>query len=370
MNSNDKLRDEYIAHSIWVARYGTGAAKRMIDILNESDAELQARLVVAMDGMNASNFTVTRLESLLGSVREVNASALDKMTKALLSEMDSFAGVVADAQESMFRSAIPGGVFDTHPLVGITQDQVYAAAVAQPFQGRLLKEWMSGLEEDRITRIVNSVRQGFLAGDTVLQVAAKVRGHANQGYKDGAMQLSRSNAGTLTKTALGHTAAIARSSFAESNDDLLKGKQWLSTLDNKTSPECRIRDHLKYTMQNKPIGHKIPYLQGPGRLHMNCRSTETLILKSAKELGIPAADLTPSARASMDGVVAGDTTYADWFNRQSYARQSQIVGPVRAKLLRDNGMSPDELYTDKGEWLTLAQLRDRIPSAFADADIN
>jgi hypothetical protein len=27
---------------------------------------------------------------------------------------------------------------------------------------------------------------------------------------------------------------------------------------------CRIRDRLKYTLDNKPIGHKVPYLQGRG----------------------------------------------------------------------------------------------------------
>ncbi len=59
----------------------------------------------------------------------------------------------------------------------------------------------------------------------------------------------------------------------------------------------------------------------------------------------------------MDGQVPSDTDYQGWFSRQSFTRQSQIVGVTRARLIRDGGMSPDDFYNDKGEWLTLEQLR-------------
>ncbi|MGS5255056.1 hypothetical protein ACVD07_20860, partial [Escherichia coli] len=194
-------------------------------------------------------------------------------------------------------------------------------------------------------------------------------GHVSKGFQDGALQMSRANAASIAKTAVGHLAATARESFARANNDLIKGKQWLSTLDNRTTPQCRIRDRLKYTLDNKPVGHSVPYLQGPGKIHFCCRSTETFILKSAKELGIDVRDISPAERASMDGVVAGDTTYREWFLRQPYTRQKQIVGETRAKLIRDGGMSPDEFYTDKGEWLTLKQLRERDAQVFRKAGI-
>lgn len=69
---NEVLRDELIAHSLWVSRYSAGTASRMVKILNQSDAELTSRLLVAMDGLPAKNFTVGRLEALLGSVRSIN----------------------------------------------------------------------------------------------------------------------------------------------------------------------------------------------------------------------------------------------------------------------------------------------------------
>ncbi|EPG8764479.1 TPA: phage minor head protein [Raoultella ornithinolytica] len=365
--ANEKLSDESLAHAIWVSQYSTGVANRMIKILNDSDAELTARLLVAMDSLDADSFTVSRLEALLVSVRALNREAVQSMYVGLSEELQLLAQHEAGFQLSLFQFAIPDDVLALHPLLGISPDAVYAAAMARPFQGRLLSEWASSLEDDRMTRITNTVRQGFLLGDTTEQIARKVRGHANRGYQDGALQMSRANAGSIAKTAVGHLAATARQSFTTANDDILKGKQWLSTLDNRTSKDCRIRDRLKYTLDGKPIGHKIPYLQGPGKIHFCCRSVETYILKSADELGIAVGQISDSSRASMDGQVPADTDYQGWFSRQSFTRQSQIVGVTRARLIRDGGMIPDEFYSDKGEWLTLDQLRNRDTQAFKDA---
>ncbi|ENL0178988.1 hypothetical protein AB3H72_003459, partial [Escherichia coli] len=301
--------------------------------------------------------------------RKVNRTAINSMFTSLSGELNELAIYEAGYQLSLFDSMLPDFVADVHPLVGISPDALYAAAMARPFQGRLLSEWASDLEADRLRRITNTVRQGFLLGDTNEQIARKIRGHVSKGFQDGALQMSRANAASIAKTAVGHLAATARESFASANNDLIKGKQWLSTLDNRTTPQCRIRDRLKYTLNNKPVGHSVPYLQGPGKIHFCCRSTETFILKSAKELGIDVRDISPAERASMDGVVAGDTTYREWFLRQSYTRQKQIVGETRAKLIRDGGMSPDEFYTDKGEWLTLKQLRERDAQVFRKAGI-
>ncbi len=44
---NERLRDESIAHAVWISRYSTGVAARMVKILNDSDAELTARLLIA-----------------------------------------------------------------------------------------------------------------------------------------------------------------------------------------------------------------------------------------------------------------------------------------------------------------------------------
>lgn len=360
---NESLRDEAITHSVWISRYATGVANRMVKLLNETDAELSARLLDALDRLPADSFTVTRLESLLGSVRELNHQAVASMQSGLEGELLALSRNEVSYQLSLFDSLLPSQVLARYPLQGITADMVYAAAMAQPFQGRLLSEWADNLESDRLARIVNAVRRGYLAGDTVETIARSVRGHANKDYRDGALQMSRANAASIAKTAVNHLAATARNSFTSANSDIVKGKQWLSTLDNKTSHDCIIRDLLRYTLDNKPIGHKVPYLQGPGKIHFCCRSTETLILKSWRELGIDIDEMDDGTRASMDGQVPAKTTYLEWLRRQSAQRQDQVLGVERGRMFRAGKIDLDEMYTDKGEWISLEQLQERSGAA-------
>ncbi len=161
---NERLRDESIAHAVWISRYSTGVAARMVKILNDSDAELTARLLIALDSLDPGSFTVKRLESLLASVREVNRTAINSMFTSLSGELNELAIYEAGYQLSLFDSMLPDFVADVHPLVGISPDALYAAAMARPFQGRLLSEWASDLEADRLRRITNTVRQVFCWG--------------------------------------------------------------------------------------------------------------------------------------------------------------------------------------------------------------
>ncbi len=354
---NNRLRDEAIAHSLFVSRYGTGAARRMVKILNDSDAELSARLLVALEDLPRESFTVARLESLLDSVRKVNSIAVQGAFGTLADELLALSSHEVGYQYDLFSNLLPGPVLRRYPLAAITPDVVYATAMSRPFQGRLLKEWADNLEADRLARVMNAVRTGYMAGDSTEQIARKVRGTAAANRQDGALQMSRANAMSITKTAVNHLAAIARDSFAEANSDILDCKQWLSTLDNKTTPICIIRDRKKYTLEGKPVGHKIPYLQGPGRIHFCCRSTETLVTKSWRELGIGSDEMSPGTRASMDGQVPEDTTYLEWLARQSPVRQDQVLGTERGRLFRAGKLQLGDMFTDKGEWLTLGQLK-------------
>lgn len=354
---NNRLRDEAIAHSLFVSRYGTGAARRMVKVLNDSDAELSARLLVALEDLPRESFTVARLESLLDSVRQVNSTAVQGAFGTLSDELLAFTSHEVGYQRDLFSELLPEAVLRHYPLAAVTPDMAYAAAMSRPFQGRLLKEWAANLEADRLTRVMNAVRTGYMAGDTTEQIARKVRGTAGANRQDGALQMSRANAMSIAKTAVSHVAAVARDTFAQANSDILECKQWLSTLDNRTTPTCIIRDRKKYTLDGKPLGHKIPYLQGPGRIHFCCRSAETLVTKSWRQLGIDSDEMSPGARASMDGQVPEDTTYLEWLARQSPERQDQVLGTERGRMYRAGELQLGEMFTDKGERLTLAQLK-------------
>lgn len=362
---NELLQDASVDHAISLQQYSLGVVRRIIALLNRVDADLSAALVNALSQMPAESFTVERLESLLSSVRELNAQAYQAVNAELTADLQQLAGQESQWQFDLFERVLPRPVQVRFPIARVTPAQAYAAAMARPFQGRLLRDWVSTVESGRMTGLRNAIRTGYVEGKTVSQIVSEIRGTRANAYADGFLQRPRRELETVVRTAINHTASVARDQFVSANEDIVKAVRWVATLDTKTSPQCRIRDQLQYTAQShRPIGHKVPWLQGPGRLHFNCRSTDSPVTKSWRELGIPIDEMTASERASMDGQVPGELNYGEWLRRQSAGRQDQVLGVERARMFRE-GASLESFYSPTGQWLTIEQMQARDRDAIA-----
>ncbi|AKJ28827.1 phage Mu F like family protein [Caldimonas brevitalea] len=299
-------------------------------------------------------------------MRALNAQAYQVLHTELQGDLRALAEYEAGYQFELFRDVLPVQI----SVARVSADQVYAAAFSQPFRGRLLREWAAGIEQNRMVRIRDAVRMGVVENQTNAQIVQRIRGTRALKYTDGLIEIDRRDANSVVRTAVQHVAAHARETFYAANEDLVKAVVWSATLDSRTSELCRIRDGLQYTQKtHKPIGHKIPWLGGPGRLHWCCRSSSTPVVKSWQELGLDLGEAPAGTRASMDGQVPAETTYAEWLKRQSGARQDQILGPERGKLLRQGGLTLDKFYNEKGRYLTLEQLRERDAAAFRRAGL-
>lgn len=361
MSANAQLLDAAISHEVDLRRYSTGVVYRMMAVLNNADNRLAAALAEALLRIDAASFTVERLESLLHSVRDLNSQAYAAVRLALEAELKGLAEVEAAAQAAQLRAAVPPVVQIRFPIAAVSAEQVYAAALSQPFQGRLLRDWAANLADSRLRQIREAVRAGYVEGQTTSEIVRRVRGTRALKYADGLLERPRRELATIVQTALSHTAQLARQASYDANADIIKAIKWTSVLDSKTSAPCRIRDGRLYTpdKSHKPIGHKIPWGAGAGRLHFNCRSVSVPVTRSWRELGISADEMPIGQRASMDGAVPADTTYAEWLKRQSAERQDEILGPARGKLLRSGKVKFEQFYADS-RWLTLEQLRKRV----------
>ena len=366
MNANEKLIHATISHELDLRRYSDSVVYRIIAVLNRSDSAMAAELVVKLESMSPTAFSIERLEGMLYSVRQLNAQAFADVQRELTQELRDFAQYEAAWNQAVLADVLPAKIM----AVGVSVDQVAAASLSRPFQGNLLKGFLSELEEKKARLIRQAVADGFVQGKTTADIVRSIRGTKAKGYSDGIIEITRRDAQAIVRTALSHTAAAATRKTHEANSDLIKGFVWLATLDQRTSSQCRIRDHKQYDKAHKPIGHSYPWGAGPGSLHWNCRSKSTPILKSLKEItGLDIEDFEIDERASMDGVVPGATDYATWIKKQSAARQDDVLGKSRAELLRKGDLSLADLYSAKGSPLTLDQLRERHAAAFRKAGL-
>jgi hypothetical protein len=299
----------------------------------------------------------------------LNARAYREFNTTLTNDMASLSQIEVTYQNDLFVKLLPVELKVETVEVG----QVYAAAMARPFQGKLLSEWTKSIETARMTRIRDAVRIGYVENESTSKIVQRIRGTRAKGFSDGLIEIDRRNAESIVRTAVSHTAGFARDKFYQANDDLIKSLMWVSTIDSRTSKNfCIPRDHKQYDPKtHTPIGHKMPWGSGPGAIHWCCRSTSVPVLKSLAEiLGIDGIeDFKPTTRASLDGQIPAQTSYLDWINRQSAARQDQVLGVTRGKLLRSGGLKAEDLYNQKGQFIDLETLRERSSKAFANAGL-
>ncbi|KJK05898.1 hypothetical protein UB46_43115, partial [Burkholderiaceae bacterium 16] len=176
-------------------QYSTWLVQRVIGLLNKVDSDLVAQLTVALDGMTATSFTVERLEGLLGSVRQLNLQAYREIERELTAQLREFAAYEGGYQLQLFQAVLPPQVVAAVGVHAVSIDQVVAATLSRPFQGRLLREWASSIEADRMVRIRDAIRIGFVEGQTTEQIIRRVRGTRAKGYSDQSTQVKHQQLG-------------------------------------------------------------------------------------------------------------------------------------------------------------------------------
>jgi SPP1 gp7 family putative phage head morphogenesis protein len=351
---NTVIRDMLISHMVNVRGYSANVIRRSIAVLNRADSKIFEELQRKLTYMDPERFTVQRLDAMLTSVNELNRDAWAEFDGTLRASLGEFTAYEVAFQTGMFEKAMAGITF---PIAKVIPEQVYAAAMARPFQGALLKDFLKDIEAKKARDIRRTIADGYVQAKTTDQIIREIRGTAAKGYADGIIEISRRDAAAVVRTALSHTSAFAQQKVYDANADLIKEYQWLATLDTRTTPACQLRDGKRYTKEFKPIGHSLPWGAGPGLFHWSCRSTRLPITYSWRELGIDRDEIKPSTRASMDGQVPADITYEEWLRKQSPERQDEILGKAKAEQFRKGELTLAQLHAAPAQPKTIEELR-------------
>lgn len=226
-------------------------------------------------------------------------------------------------------------------------------------QGAAIGTWFSNLEDTLRFDIERIVRIGVSIGRTNREIAKEILGDGSERGPE-VFARTRRNAMALTRTATQTVTNDARMSFYDGNDDIFKGVQWVSTLDNRTSVQCMALAGLVWTLPYlEPDGHSMEW-GGPPPAHWNCRSTVIGVARSISELtGKKASQIAPRTRASMDGSVAQDISFDEWLRGKPKALADEMLGKGRAELWREKKITLQQLLDQRGNPITMQELRDK-----------
>jgi SPP1 gp7 family putative phage head morphogenesis protein len=255
-NISDQLADNITTHSISVLRVAAGLRQDVLAMLKR----LQGRLVGDLEEHGPN----PRLAALLRQTTDSIDSAYGDIVHAHTSNLEDIATAETEQAANLVNHAIGVETMTT----GQSQHLIETIAGKTLLEGHYPAQWWEGQAEDLKTRFKGAMQQGMLAGESVDDLVKRVRGTAALGYTDGIMQASRAQAEALVRTSVQSVANESRLNTYRGNDDVVKGIQWLSTLDSRTTAICRALDGLQWDLDYRPIGHNKAF---PGPIaHWNC----------------------------------------------------------------------------------------------------
>lgn len=350
---NQSLQDRAIAHAIAISRYGNGISDRIVKLLNSADADLLEKIAGRLASIEERGYdlgpkSTKRLLALLDELRALNAAIYEQLHDSLADELNDFAAAEAGFQKAAIEGALLVEVGTKLPAPA----RLKAIVEEVPFEGRLLKSWTEGMEQGRIDRVTHAIRMGLTLSETTDQIVRRIRGTKVAQYSDGILDISRRSAQSIVRTAVTHVSNVTAQETWKANSHVVKGWQFLATLDTRTTIGCASLDGKVFPIGEGPI---------PPR-HIRCRSISVAVTKSFREMGIDKDELPKGDRASMDGQIAGAPRYEQWLSAKSAAVQDDILGPARAALFRDGKLKLDQLVKSDGTKLTLDQLKEKYPS--------
>lgn len=350
MAANQELTERAARHAVYIQRFAGGLDNKFLPFLEQLKRDVTSRVV-------RTDFQQARQEAFLRELTAIQQSAYAAYGEQLAFDLGEWGVSESEWQERSLKTVVD---VDTGvPAPG----QVITAAATTPmvFPDSNIAKTMDSFVRDwsasEIRRVNNIVQTGFITGQTTQEMVRSLDTVFDKTI--------RRNNEAVVRTAVNHMSTVAREQTLLENDDIVIGYRWISTLDSRTSSECRSLDQEVFKFKDDGFKPKPP-------IHPNCRSTTVPELD-----GRFTVDDSPSHRPSKgsDGseLVGSKSSYYGWLKRQPAAFQDQTIGKSRGKLLRNGGMTSDEFaklsVDDKFRPLDLKEMRKLDPDAFENAGL-
>jgi len=358
MAVNDNIKDRQLSHSHWVSRYATGRANDIIDLLYQFDIERKKELILLTEN---EPYSVKKQQSIIDSFLEKEKRfSTESYTAELTKTAKDFGGYEVGFQAGILKDEIPKAIQTYVTLKTASSAQVWSFAINRPLTMQngftsMIKPFIKGIEDTRLSIIENTIRAGFVQGQSTPDIAQALYGTQKNQFRDGNMGRAYRWAEAVTRTTINHMATSAREVNNQANSDIIKGYEWVATLDGRTTFICATRDGKVWYYDNENKSTLEANVYPPS--HPNCRSTTAPITPSWRDLGIDIDEIDGLTRASMNGQVSSDLNYSDWFAQQPESFQKRWLGATRYDAYKSGDLKITQLAdAQSGQTLTLEQL--------------
>lgn len=352
--ANERILDAVRVRQVNLARFEAGEREKVLRLLHKLVKDLGAEVLSSGVGDGRKwEAELGRLEALLTFAKKTIRTAYASLGETLNDDLVE----LADIESAFAVRAINRGVRFELADAMLTPEQLKAIVSDTWMQGAPLSEWLDRGGQKLSAAFADQVRMGMLNGEGTAEIVRRVIG---SNRKDGTvtpsiLDASRTWANMMVRSAVNAVSTQARMETFRQNADVLKGVQFVATLDSRTTDICISMDGLMWDLEGNPIGHDKQF--SPPPLHFGCRSALSPVTKSFRELGLDIDEVPPSTRASMDGQIPEALGFDGWLKTKDPEFVNGLLGEQRAKLWRNGKIGLSELTDQTGRPLTLEQLR-------------
>lgn len=349
MSAEGYATDAATRHQVYVQRFGTGQTNRAVKFIRKA---INSAKDSVRNGL--SQYATARYNRQIETLRKDLQAIYGDMSEQQLLDLGEFAEYEYKFNSSFLGKLLKASVKLNQP----SSETISAYVLADPLEmyvGASRKRYsiasaLAQFGDKKAADIISEIGIGHSLGETQRQI---IRRLTSLGVSH------EEQAGALVNTVTNHVSASARSKQLQDNDDILKGKQDIATLDSRTTPFCR------------SIDHRIVPLDGPSPpYHFRCRTSQIPVLKDEYVREIPGS-VRPAVGEDGAQQVSSKTTYGEWLARQPAAFQREVLGDKRYQLFSKGELTIDRFVDgETGRQYTLNQLKELEPHAFELAGLD
>ena len=245
-----------------------------------------------------------------------------------------FAGQAAERESGLLRLAFEGPGSE---ISDATRKALRDVVDRHPFLGLPYGSHWRGIAQGQRREIARTLGEALAAGESAETIVQRIGGTAAARFEDGVLARSRRSLSTVVRGSVGHASVQAREAVHAANAEIVRGEQWLATLDRRTCPICMGLDSKVFDIGDGPR---------PPR-HVGCRCVTAPLLRGESPAEVP--------------------TYQKWLTGQPARIQDIALGPTRGRLFRSGDLQVRDFVDRRGELLTLKDLRRSEPELFTKA---
>lgn len=235
-------------------------------------------------GAKAGEFNKAIIDRINNTPR-INSSNIGSLNKQILDDVNKIyeGNIKSDlitTTELITSKEMIWNVESINTFVGLNVKalnplDVSKRALKKTYNGHTFNFWTKNLGDSKT--ITKMLRQGYELGSPPAETARAINNLLGKKVN---------SAKAIARGFFQHAAIEARSDVFNRVENFIEIYFWVSTLDGRTTPLiCGVRDMKKYTKQFEPIGHSLPWGDGPGRIHWGCRSNYIAQFKGQGDLG-------------------------------------------------------------------------------------